>query len=72
MRLDQYMKTTDNDINLAEILYSFGLITLCGGILVWLLNCSLSRDFTKLTLLDAKRRARRQRLREEDEVGLTD
>jgi len=71
MRLDHYLKTTDNDINLAEILYSFGLITLFGGILAWLLSCQLNRDFTKISVLNAQKRARRQRIREEDEVGLT-
>jgi len=75
MRLDHYMKTSDNNIHLAAILYSLLAIGFVVIILTLLLGRSIKRDFANIELINSKRKSkrdeRRRRDTSEDELGLT-
>lgn len=45
MRMDHYYALSDNDINLAQILWAFVITAACAWVLMVLLGCSLKRDF---------------------------
>jgi hypothetical protein len=55
MRLDHYMKTSNNDIHLAVILYSLATIAVLIMILVTLLGKTISRDFNQIELINKRR-----------------
>jgi len=45
MRMDHYYALNDNDINMAQILWAFGIVCACFYILMCLLGFSLKNDF---------------------------
>lgn len=55
MRLDHYMKTSDNNIHLAVILYSLATIVVLVMILVTLLGKTISRDLNQIELINKRR-----------------
>lgn len=55
MRLDHYMKTSDNNIHLAVILYSLATITVLFLILMALLGKTISRDLNQIELINKRR-----------------
>lgn len=56
MRLDHYIKTGDNNIHMANILYALGVIVAVMFILGSVLGFSLRRDFANLKVLSNFRR----------------
>ena len=56
MRLDHYIKTGDNNIHLANILWSIGLIVVITGAVLAVLERSITADFAQLKILVDKRR----------------
>jgi len=74
MRMDHYVKFGDNNIHLANILYSLAAIGAGVLILSALLARSLTNDFKAIELLSNKRKEKRDQRRfkegSEDEVGL--
>jgi hypothetical protein len=55
MRLDHYVKLGNNDIHLANILYSFLIIIGLLSLLFAMLAKTLKSDFLKIQLLDDRR-----------------
>lgn len=75
MRMDHYVKTGDDNIHMANILYSFLAIGLSVSTLAAILGRSLWNDFTSLEVLKNNRRTRRDERRNGDQtdedLGLT-
>ena len=75
MRLDHYVKTGDDNINMANILYSLAAIGVLVACLSLVLGRSLWNDFTSLEVLKNNRRTRRDERRggehSEEDLGLT-
>lgn len=74
MRLDHYQKTRNNNIHMANILYSFAVLGALVMALSCILKCKLEKDFRSLELATNVRRERRQeRLSgtQEEHEGLT-
>lgn len=67
-RLDHYIKTGDNNIHLANIIYAACAAVTLVVTLLLVLERSLSRDFTKLEILKTSRR----QMREHRRSGLND
>ena len=55
MRLDHYMKTEDNNIHMASILYSLLTIMVSLLIIMCLLGKTIQRDFKNVELINARR-----------------
>ena len=78
MRLDHYMKIGNNDIHLAQLLYSLGMIFALVISLSLLLGRSIKKDFQNLELISLRKKERRDQRRrgvaapDEDEMGLAD
>lgn len=76
MRMDHYVKTGNNDIHMASILWSILAIACAVIILGVVLERSISRDFASLEVLRGHRRTKRDERRNgditsEEDLGLT-
>jgi hypothetical protein len=76
MRMDHYIKTGDDNIHMANILYSFLAIAVLVFSLMSILGKQLWNDFTSLEVLKQNRRQKRDERRNmdhgsEEDVGLT-
>lgn len=75
--MDHYVKTGDNNIHMANILWSCAIILAVVLLLGLVLERSLARDFASLEILRGNRRAKRDERRNggdlgsEEDVGLT-
>jgi len=75
MRLDHYIKIGDNDIHLAQIIYSISTIGVLVLILSIVIQRSIKKDFANLELVTLRRKAKREERRRgtvaasEDEMG---
>jgi len=73
--MDHYVKTGNNNIHLANILYAILLIGALVLSLTFLLNRTIRADFKNIDLINLKRKEkrdeRRRRDNTEDEIGLT-
>lgn len=74
MRMDHYMKFGDNNIHLANILYTLMTIAILFTIVSACLYRAIGNDFKAIELIASKRRAKRDERRNrdagEDEIGL--
>ena len=59
MRLDHYMKIGDNDIHLAQLIYSILIIAGLLAILIRTLHKSITKDFLSIELIRSSREAAR-------------
>ena len=57
MRLDHYFKIGDNNVHLAQIIYSIGTILVLAAVLTFSLKKSLNKDFNSIELIDARKKA---------------
>lgn len=75
MRLDHYVKTGDDNIHMANILYSLVAIGIAVAILSIILGRQLFNDFASLEVLKSHRRNRRNERRggdmTDEDLGLT-
>lgn len=69
MRMDHYVKTGDDNIHMANILYSFCAIAVLVFSLMSILGRQLWNDFTSLEVLKQNRRQRREERRNMDPNG---
>ena len=57
MRLDHYFKIGDNNVHLAQIIYSILTILVLAAVLTFSLKKSLNKDFNSIELIDARKKA---------------
>jgi hypothetical protein len=68
--MDHYIKTGDNNIHMANIIYAWLLIVAGMALLIFLLQRALNKDFAKIELIDTKRKQNKNYRQDEDQVGL--